>query len=330
MKILIATGIYPPALGGPAKYAWNLEQEWKRMGHEVVVKTFTIEHKLPKVISHIYFFFKIIFAVISCDFVYSLDQSAVGFPATLASWFFFKKSMIRTGGDRLWEEYVQRTGEKVLFKDFYKTTRTRWSFKDKFLFQVSKWTMKNANALIFSTEWQKDIFVEAYNLHRKNIHIIENYYGLKLPNTEPAEKNFIGGTRKLVWKNLDVLEKAFEGIHEAKLDLNNYQHEEFMRKISVCYATILVSLGDISPNMILESIRYNKPFIITEENGLMDRIGAIAITVNPRDPADIRKKVEWLCSKENYDAQVDRIKNFTFTHTWTEIAREVLDLYNKI
>ena len=30
MKILIATGIYPPELGGPAEYAKNLEYIWKK------------------------------------------------------------------------------------------------------------------------------------------------------------------------------------------------------------------------------------------------------------------------------------------------------------
>lgn len=329
MRILIATGIYPPALGGPAKYAYNLKNDWEKMDHKVTVKTFTIEHKLPKGISHIFFFFKIIFAVISCDFVYSLDQSAVGFPATLAAKLFFKKSMIRTGGDRLWEEYVEQTKEKILFKDFYATTRNRWTLKHRLLFNVSKWTMKHVDALIFSTAWQKDIFMHAYNLDPKNIYVLENYYGHKLPYSEPTEKNFIGGTRKLVWKNLDVLEQAFKNT-DAKLDLYNYGREEFQKKLSECYATILVSLGDISPNMILESIRYNKPFIITQENGLMDRIGAIAITVNPLDVNDIREKILWLLKKENYDMQVDRIKNFNFTHTWEEIAREVIELYKKL
>lgn len=328
MRILIATGIYPPALGGPAKYAQNLEQEWKKMGHEVKVKTFTkAEHALPSLVRHFYFFVKIIPAVLWCDFIYALDTFSVGWPATCAAKLFRKKILMRTGGDFLWEGYVERSGDPVLLRDFY-AERSSWSAKEQKIFKIMTWVLNNVSILIFSTKWQKEIWANAYNL-RSKIAFIENYYGPKLPSSEPREKNFIGGTRKLKWKNLDVLKETFNGI-PATLDLNNYPHEEFMKKISECYATILVSLGDISPNMILESIRYNKPFIITEENGLMDRIGAIAITVNPKDPADIRAKVMWLLEKENYDAQVDRIKNFNFTHTWEEIARETIELYKKL
>ncbi len=103
-----------------------------------------------------------------------------------------------------------------------------------------------------------------------------------------------------------------------------------MKKISECYATILVSLGDISPNMILESIRYNKPFVITRENGLMDRIGDIALVVDPKNPEDIREKIRWLCVRENYEAQVRKLEGFSFTHTWEEIASEVIRLYENI
>jgi hypothetical protein len=161
MKILIATGIYPPALGGPAKYAESLKNQWERMDCKVRVKTFTIENKLPKVISHIWFFFKIIPSVMWCDFVFALDKSAVGFPAVLAAKIFGAKSIIRTGGDRLWEEYVERTGDRVLLKDFYSNTRNKWTLKDKALFLVSRWTMNNVWALIFSTTWQRDLFIKA-------------------------------------------------------------------------------------------------------------------------------------------------------------------------
>lgn len=325
MRILIATGIYPPALGGPAKYAYNLGKEWGKDGHKVVVKTYTsVERILPSGLRHFYYFLKIIPAVLRADFIYALDTFSVGWPAVCAARIFNKKIMIRTGGDFLWEGYVERTADLVLLKDFYTTTREKWSKKEQIIFKITKWTLQNVSFLIFSTAWQKDIFIKAYDLNSKNISIIENYYGEKLPSLESKEKNFIGGTRKLKWKNVDVLKNAFEGISEASLDLNNYSNDEFQKKISECYATILVSLGDISPNMILESIRYNKPFIITSENGLMDRIKDIAVVVDPKNPQDIREKVLWLCQKENYSIQVEKIRNFNFINDWKQISEEII------
>ncbi len=335
MNILLATGIYPPALGGPAKYAENLEKEWGNMGHKVCVKTFTkVEHTLPTGFRHLYYFLKIIPSVIWCDFIYALDTFSVGWPATCSARLFGKKIIIRTGGDFLWEGYVERTGDLVLLKDFYTTKQDAWSEKEKFIFKITMWTLHNTDMLIFSTQWQKDIWTEPYELSSVNTALIENYYGEKEKSFEPTQKDFIAGTRPLQWKNIVILKEVFTSTEiiesGATYHKENCPHDEFMDKIAHSYASLLVSLGDISPNMILDTIRHNKPFIITKENGLMDRIGDIAITVDPLDAQDIKEKILWLCKKENYDAQVEKIKKFTFTHTWKQIAEETLNLYEQL
>lgn len=330
MNILIATGIYPPAIGGPAKYAENIRAEWEKSGHRVMVKTYGLEHSLPSGIRHIFYFIKIIPTILRCDFILALDTFSVGWPATIAARLFRKRVIMRTGGDFLWEGYVERTRDLILLKDFYKTDKKRWSVKERMIFKITKWTLRHLSILIFSTNWQKNIWTDPYELAESKIKIVENYYGLKEKSFEPTRKDFIAGTRKLAWKNLDILEKIFNEIPEAILDMDNYPYDKYMNNISKCYASLLVSLGDISPNMILDTIRHDKPFIITEENGLMDRIKDIAITVNPKDPEDIKRKVLWLCEKENYEAQVQKIRSFRFTHTWSDIAQEILQLYKTL
>jgi glycosyltransferase involved in cell wall biosynthesis len=329
MKILIATGVYPPALGGPAKYAKNLYEEWKKQGHHVTVKTYTkIEHALPTFVRHLYYFFKIFPAVVMCDFIYALDTFSVGLPAVCAAKIFRKKIIIRTGGDFLWEGHVERTGEKVFLKDFY-NDQTMWTFKERSTFFLTKWTLRHVDALVFSTEWQRNIWLKPYELHQ-NTHIIENFYGSKLSSVKPLHKNFIAGGRNLKGKNLDLLKEIFREIENASLDLESVPPEQYAKKMSESYATILVSLSDISPNVILESIRYNKPFIITSETGILDRVGSCALVVDPLNKEDIRQKVLWLCNETNYAAQVEKIRTFTFTHTWEQIALEVIELYKTL
>ncbi len=341
MKILIATGIYPPAIGGPAKYAEQIKSEWEKLGHTVYIKTFNIENNLPTVIRHLFYLFKIIPKAIKSDFIFALDTFSTGIPATILAKILGKKIIMRTGGDFLWENYVERTGELVLLRDFYKENEIsnnnygkKWSNKDKTIFNLMKWTFHRVDNLIFSTEWQKNIWMKPYSLENVPISIIENKYGEKEKSFNPNQKDFIASTRVLKWKNIDLLKKSFdsEEIKRKGLILNtdSLDYDDFMNIISNSYAVILVSLGDISPNMILDSIKYNKPFIITEENGLMNRIKDIAITINPKDINDIREKVLWLSDKNNYDMQVEKIKNFNFTHTYTEISKEILDIFNKI
>ena len=63
MKILIATGIYPPDIGGPAQYARGVEEAWKKEGHEVKVLAFRLERKIPTGIRHLYYFFRVLFSL---------------------------------------------------------------------------------------------------------------------------------------------------------------------------------------------------------------------------------------------------------------------------
>jgi len=339
MRILIATGIYPPKTSGPAQYAQNMHDFWSKMGHKVWVETYGIENHLPTGVRHLWYFFKIIPKVLKTDMVFGLDTFSVGFPATLACKIFNKKIVIRTGGDFLWEGYVERTGDLVLLRDFYNTRMHNLSFKEKMILFLTKWTLNNVDLLVFSTRWQKDIFKKPYELDERKISIIENHYERSHMNTLPTSlesgtKYFIAGTRPLKWKNITFLKKVFENEEikskEVVLDPSNAPYKKFMEKMSRSYAVILVSLGDISPHMILDAISLNKPFIVTEECGLLDRIGSVAITVNPKNEKDIKEKVSWLLDESNYVGQTKKIKNFSFTHTWKDIAQEYENLFKKI
>lgn len=330
--ILITTGIYPPKIGGPAQYAKNLKESFEKKGYSVVVKTFTIENIIPTGIRHIFFFLKIIPSILRADFIFSLDTYGVGFPTTFASRLFFKKNIIRTGGDFLWEQYCERHNKKVLFRNFYQTEKNNFSVKEKIIFLVTKWTLHNTVCTIFSTEWQRGIFMDAYGLDKNRTRVVENYYGPKEGGVESVSKEFIASTRKLVWKNLDTLENVFnkirEGNSEVSLFLGNLPYEDLMQKMKKAYATILVSLGDISPNMILDSIRQEVPFICTKEVGIYERIKDAGIFVDPLNESEIENAVRELLTEDGYRRAKEKVRNFNFVHTWDDISDEFLKVAN--
>ena len=336
MKILILTGIYPPEIGGPAMYAKHLRDNLVGLGHRVKVRTFRFERFLPTGIRHLYFFFKIIPAFLWSDGVIMLDTFSVALPGVILSKFIKRKTILRTGGDFLWESYVERTGKKVLLSKFYELGPENFSPKERKIFRLIRYIFKNVDFLVFSTSWQKEIFQKPYNLGKEKTAIIENFYA---PREEAfvkddVKKVFVGGTRKLVWKNLDILSQSFSEAKiinpEIELDLDNVGHGTFLEKIKNSYAVILVSLGDISPNMILEAIRFNKPFILTMENGLNDKIQNIAVLVDPMSGKDITEKINWLLKEENYRDMETKIREFNFTHTYQQIAEEFVNLFLKI
>lgn len=330
MKLLIATGIYPPQVGGPAQYAKELAASFERAGWQVIVQSFNFEHRLPTGLRHIFYFLKILPAAGSVDLIIALDTFSVGLPAVLAGRLFGKKVIIRTGGDFFWESYVERTGEKVLLRNFYATTRQRWNFKDRLVFLLTKITLQSASRVVFSTSWQKEIFIPAYGLDSRRTGLIENYYGPKENPTKPASKMFVGATRPLVWKNLDVLTKAFLAAKlidgELRLDLNTAPYEKFLEKLRSAYAVILVSLGDISPNLILDAIRLGKPFILTRETGLAEKLRGVGIFVDPFNEEEIKEKILELADPSKYERWRSQVEQFTHRHTWDEIRDEFIAL----
>ncbi len=338
MRILISTGIYPPKTSGPAQYAKNMEVFWSKMGHTVRVSTYGIENLLPVGLRHIYYFFKVLPKVFLSDFVFILDTFSVGFPTVVVCKILGRKSVIRTGGDFLWESYLERTGDMVYLKDFYNSSFDKFSLKEKLIFKIIRWTINNVDLLVFSTDWQRQIFAKPYNLDLEKTKIIENHYEkIDMDDIYIQEgflKIFVGGVRKLKWKNLDLLKRVFQNKRVsdtgAILDLENMNYGDFLKKIAKSYAVILVSLGDISPHMIIDAISLNKPFIVTKENGLMDRIGDIAIAVDPKNEEEIISKIIWLLDDDNYKNQVEKIKNFSFVHTWEDIAKEYVEIFNKM
>ncbi|MSU56217.1 MAG: glycosyltransferase [Candidatus Taylorbacteria bacterium] len=336
MKVLIATGIYPPDLGGPAQYARGVEEVWKKEGHTVKVLSFRFERKLPTGIRHFYYFLRVLFSLPGVDFVFSPDTFSAALPALLACKLFRKKLIIRTGGDFLWESYVERTGELVLLKDFYATSVNKFNGKERIVFALLKSLFRHADAIIFSTAWQRDIFEKPYGLNRHECPLVENFYGPQkhsdiLQNMRMSKKVFVGGARELRWKNLPRVEEAFKRVQEKDasivFQLQTSDRAKFLQDIQSSYAVIVASLGDISPNTILEAIQYGKPFILTRETGLYEKLKDIGVWVNPESVEDIAEKIRWLADEENYKEQCRKIEAFAFTHSYEEIADEILQLY---
>lgn len=331
MKILICTGIYPPAIGGPAQYAKRLEDELKAQGHEVKVLTYAFERKLPTLIRHKLFFFRTLFSLNEVKLVIALDTFSVGWPAVCAAGLLNKKIIIRTGGDFLWESFVERTKEEVALKEFYKNYLMRLSLKERLIFLITRFTLQNASAVAFSTVWQRDIFTKAYRLKENKNFIIENEYAPQVGDFPAKSKTYLWAGRVLTLKNVDRLKRAFESAKKKdsniELDIvTNMSKSELLEKTKDCYAFILPSISDISPNVVLDAISLGKPCIVTKETGINDRIKDVVLFIDPFDEKDIENKILFLADDKNYQDLKSRVGAFSFVHTMSDIASEFLKI----
>lgn len=327
MNILIATPLYPPEIGGPAQYAKNLEREFFKKGHAVKVIKYGLEKKLPAGVSHFVYFFRLLRHILTIDLIIALDTFSVGLPAVLAANIFHKRALVRIGGDFLWEAHTERTRQEIILSEFYQTKKC-FNFKEKLIFRLTKYLTKRAGALVFNTDWQRKIWQSAYFLPAGKTRVIENFYGAQVQAAPAEEKNFIFAARPLFLKNGARLARAFakakEQNPEIRLDAERAPHERLMEKIKHGYAVILPSLSDVAPNLILDAIRFNKPFIMTRESGLYGKLEDIGLFVDPLVEEDIKNKILWLADDKNYQAQQSRVAGFNFTHSWSQIADEFL------
>ncbi len=334
MKILIATGIYPPDIGGPANYAKSLNDEFVKLGYSVKVLSYKFEKRLPIVVRHFWFFMKMILSLKGVNFIIALDTFSVGLPTVLVGILLGKKVIIRTGGDFLWESYIARTKEKIFLSEFYKKER-KYSVKEKIIFKLTKFLLKNADSVVFSTDWQRRIFIDAYGLNKEKIFIVENFYGSKIKNFEPKEKNFLWSGRDIPLKNLDILKKAFKEARKVdssiKLDISEkVPRSKLIEKIKKCYAIILPSISEVSPNFVLEALMLNRPFIVTKDTGLYDKLKEVGSFINPIDSEEIKEKILFLANDDNYNKVKNKVSSFLFTHSYNEIVLEFLEIYKKI
>lgn len=351
MKIVITTGIYPPQIGGPAQYALELSRALQELGHQVIVKTYTHELKMPILIRHFYFFLKSLLAIARADIVIALDTLSVGWPSVCAGNLVGTPVIIRTGGDFLWESYVERTGDLILLREFYDEDKAKFlsklSFKERMIFKLTSYTLAKVDKLIFSTEWQKDIWKRPYKLDPNKISIIENFYPGQVTASRSATSDsdkkiikIVAATRPLKWKNLDMLRrvvdrinsnlKAENGSSQIILDTDLLPYKDNLERLKTADLAVLISLGDISPNMIIDAISVGCRCVLTRENGIRERVSGFVYEVDPLNELEIEKTIKDVLFNSSKMRTKEPAFGFSFTHTWLDIAKEFINEINTV
>lgn len=117
-KILIATPLYPPQIGGPASYTRTLEEGLPPRGIEVSVVKFSDFTNQPPLIRHIAYHDAIRAAAGDVDIIYAQDPIATGLPAMYAARSLKKRFFLKVVGDRAWEEEQRKRPSMIDVVDF--------------------------------------------------------------------------------------------------------------------------------------------------------------------------------------------------------------------
>jgi glycosyltransferase involved in cell wall biosynthesis len=275
MKILIATGIYPPSIGGPATYSKILFEELPKKGIETTVVSFDEVRHLPKIISHTAYFFKILARGVSSDVIYALDPVSVGLPAFLAAKVFKKKFFLRVPGDYAWEQAVQRFCVSDLLDEFSKEPLSAYSPVVRLLRKTESFVARRAEKVVVPSRYLKKI-VARWGVPEEKIRVIYNSFeGISGAADKDHSKILLSGRtvvsagRLVPWKGFLSLVETMVELVKKFPDLKLYiigegpKREMIERRIKQLELERNVHLvGKVPQKILFEYIREASIFVL--------------------------------------------------------------------
>ncbi len=241
-RMTLATGLFPPDIGGPATYSKILADELRVRGVGVKIAYFGAVRHLSRVIRHAAYFVRTLFMAYGSDIIFAQDPVSVGLPALGVAYSLRKKFVLKVVGDYAWEQYVQReTRDKrprtrtssvrgrqatwVMLEEFQSG---RFDFLTEMRRRIQKFVACRADRVIVPSKYLAQI-VAGWGVAPEKIKVIYNACEIPraLPSREDARASLgLSGTviisagRLVPWKGFSVLIDAVADMKEEIPDVS--------------------------------------------------------------------------------------------------------------
>jgi len=226
MKLLIATGLYPPDIGGPATYTVFLEKHLPLFGIAFSVVPFGIVRKYPKVIRHCMYTLALIRSGFSTDVIYALDTVSVGVPALIASVILRKPLYLRVPGDYAWEQGQQRFGITETLDEYL--VRKEKPLGVRILAWLQYRVAKRATRIIVPSDYMKGV-VRAWGIDsQKVVRIYSALKVIEVPESKETLRTQFGyrgfvvvtAARLVPWKGISALIDVIANLRSESFDIS--------------------------------------------------------------------------------------------------------------
>jgi len=235
LKILIATGIFPPDIGGPATYTKTLREELPKFGWEVKVITysdwentecrmqnaesvFCVSRKQNKLIRYLKYFWQVYKLITWANIVYAQGPVSEGLPVWLACKLRGKKYVLKVVGDYAWEQGQQRFSIKELLDEFQ---NKKYGIRLEVIRFAQKTVARSADKIIVPSEYLKKI-VSQWGINEEKIKVIYNAAELQAAASaaKPEKEKWLISIGRLVpWKGFECLIKLMPDLLKREPDL---------------------------------------------------------------------------------------------------------------
>ncbi len=262
LKIILACGIFPPDIGGPATYAEFLAKELSKYNLKIIVITYSDEiskknqpiyefpviriwRRYPKLIRYFLYGWNLVRIVYKSDLIYAQGPVSEGLPALIVSKILRKRFILKITGSYAWEQYLNRVSDFKFegIEEFQK--KREYSFKIKVLRWIERWVAKRAEIIITPSEYLKKI-VSCWGIPFDKIRVIYNAFDppeLKISKEEVRKQLNLSGTvlisigRLVPWKGfsvlIEIMPKILKEIPDAKLIIIGNGPQDRMLKLQI-------------------------------------------------------------------------------------------------
>lgn len=235
-KILLATPIYPPEIGGPATYTKELIEKLKN-DFEITVLTYGDKNKSPLFdgstlhiidknksmpVRLMLYTIKLLSLARKVDVIYVQNAVAAGLPVAIASKILGKPFILKFVGDEAWERATQRKETTKFLEDFLNAPEGgTWI---KMLRTIQGFVLRRASIVTTPSAYLGELLVKNYGVKKERM--ITNYNASEtedreLPFTPEKKSHQIVATARLTkWKGVDGILEAVKILKDKYADVS--------------------------------------------------------------------------------------------------------------
>jgi glycosyltransferase involved in cell wall biosynthesis len=269
MKVVIATPLYPPEIGGPATYVKLLHGHLPRHGIEVDIVKFS-DTRGSKGIRHVVFAWKVFRASRGADVLFALDLLSVGWPTLCANVLRRKKFIVKMVGDHVWEQGKQRFGIKGDL-DHLPTFSASWHPYLAFLRMLQLVVARWADRIVVPSEYLSKV-VQSWGIPKEKICIIYNGIALpqalSVPSKKEGEFLIVSSGRRVPWKGFEAIEEVAAREPGWRVQIaSGLPREEVLSLVKSAEVFVLNSRYEGLSHALIEAMTLGTPVIATDAGG---------------------------------------------------------------
>jgi glycosyltransferase involved in cell wall biosynthesis len=322
IRILVATGLYPPESGGPATYTKLLEEALPEHGFEVSVLAFRTVRHLPPGVRHVAYFWKCYLRARRADIVFAQDTVSVGLPAALAAKLAAKKFVVRVPGDYAWEQGKQRFGVREDLDDFQ---HKQYGFFVGLLRAIQRFVVRSATKVIAPSKYLQSIVAQWGTNSTVVYNGIELSVSAEIPNQRPEGFLVVSMGRRVPWKGFEALERVCTKNNWQLFIAENLPRAQALGWVQSADVFVLNSTYEGLSHALLEVMALGTPIVATNVGGNPELLEDTGVLVPPNsdqalEDAIRRVQEDPAAARARAERAQSRVKEFAVDKTVARLA----------